>query len=92
VIYADPHKLKGVVLALWSLQMCLNTLWTPVFFDVFDLPAALALIVVLWAVIGAYSAFSFSIDRKAGYLFLPYWAWISFATVLNYKYMILNPL
>ncbi len=72
--------------------MCLNTVWTPVFFGAFDLPGALALIAVLWVVVGAYSSVSFSIDRNAGYLFLPYWAWVSFATILNYKYMILNPI
>lgn len=91
VIYAASHRLKGFALAFWGLQMCLNTLWTPVFFGAFDLPGALVLIAVLWVVIGAYSFVSFSIDRKAGYLFLPYWAWVSFATILNYKYMILNP-
>ena len=92
VIYAASNKLKGFALALWGLQMCLNTLWTPVFFGAFDLPGALVLIAMLWVVIGTYSSVSFSIDRKAGYLFLPYRAWVSFATILNYKYMILNPI
>ena len=59
-----PHNLKGVALALWGLQMCLNTLWTPVFFGAFDLPGALVLIAMLWVVIGTYSSVSFSIDRK----------------------------
>ena len=51
VIYAASHKLKGFALALWGLQMCLKTLWTPVFFGALDLPGALVLIAMLWVVI-----------------------------------------
>ena len=47
VIYAEPYKLKGIALALWSLQTFLNTLWTPVFFGALDLPSALALMLLL---------------------------------------------
>ena len=40
-------NLKNIALGLWALQMCLNTLWTPVFFGAFDLQGALGIIVIL---------------------------------------------
>ena len=36
-VIAQPHHLKGITYALWALQLCLNTLWTPVFFGAYDL-------------------------------------------------------
>ena len=92
IIRAECSDLKGVAFGLWGLQMCLNTLWTPVFFGAFHLQGSLIVIIALWLTIGAYCGVSLFIDRKASYLFLPYWAWVTFATILNYSYMVLNPM
>ncbi len=85
------HHLVPVALSLWALQISLNTLWTPVFFGAFDLLGAFYIILVLLAAIVAYTITAFKIDRVAGYLFLPYLAWVSFATILNYSYYLYNP-
>lgn len=45
--------------------------------------AALAVIVVLWALIAATIAASWRVDRAAGGLLVPYLAWVTFATALN---------
>ena len=92
IIRAERSDLKGVAFGLWGLQMCLNTLWTPVFFGAFHLQGSLIVIIALWLTIGAYCGVSLFIDRKASYLFLPYCAWVTFATILNYSYMVLNPM
>ena len=84
-------NLKNIALGLWALQMCLNTLWTPVFFGAFDLPGALGIIVILWLTIVSYIVVSFKIDRASSYLFMPYWVWVSFATALNFSYILVNP-
>ena len=84
-------NLKNIALGLWALQMCLNTIWTPVFFGAFDLQGALGIIVVLWFTIGVYVLISFKIDRASSYMFVPYWAWVTFATALNLSYILLNP-
>lgn len=84
-------NLKNIVLGLWALQMCLNTLWTPVFFGAFDLQGALGIIVILWLTIVSYIVVSFKIDRASSYLFMPYWVWVSFATALNFSYILVNP-
>ncbi len=87
---AKRNEFKALALALWSLQMCLNTLWTPVFFGAFDLWGAFYIIIGLWITIGAYTVISWRIDRWSAWLFVPYWAWVSFATVLNYAYISVN--
>lgn len=92
VIQTKNSALKGIALGLWGLQMCLNTLWTPVFFGAFDLQGALIIIIALWLTIGGYCGVSFFIDRMASYLFFPYWAWVTFAAILNYSYLALNPI
>ena len=89
--YLKSSDLKSIALGLWALQMCLNTLWTPVFFGAFDLKGAFAIIVMLWLTITAYILVSFRIDKASSYLFMPYWAWVSFATALNFAYILANP-
>ena len=88
--YQKNCDLKSIALGLWAFQMCLNTLWTPVFFGAFDLKGAFAIIVILWLTIAAYIVISFRIDRLASYLFFPYWAWVGFAAALNYGYILAN--
>ena len=92
IFHAKHSSFKGIALGLWALQMCLNTLWTPVFFGAFDLQGALIVILALWLTVGAFCCVGFLIDRMASYLFFPYWAWVTFATILNYRYMVLNPI
>jgi tryptophan-rich sensory protein len=90
ISYLKSSDLKSIALGLWALQMCLNTLWTPVFFGAFDLQGALGIILALWLTITAYVIVSFKIDRASSYLFAPYWAWVTFATVLNFAYILVN--
>ena len=80
----------GSALALWALQISLNTLWTPVFFGAYDLLGALVLILFLWIAILCYTVSSYRIDKIAAYLFIPYLLWVSFATLLNFEYLRIN--
>ena len=71
-------------LVLWSAQLGLNATWTPVFFGLRAPGLALVNIVLLWlALVGTVSAF---LSRRplAGALLIPYLAWVSFATALNF--------
>ena len=91
ISYLKSSELKSISLGLWALQMCLNTLWTPVFFGAFDLQGALWVIIALWFTIGAYVLVTFKIDRTSSYLFVPYLVWVTFATLLNFAYILVNP-
>ena len=52
---------------------------------------ALIDIVALDCAAAACGVLFFKINKAAGYLFVPYLAWLGFATLLNYSMMKLNP-
>ncbi|NDG45065.1 MAG: tryptophan-rich sensory protein, partial [Gammaproteobacteria bacterium] len=80
------HPLVPIAIALWALQLALNVIWTPVFSGAQNLEGALYYIIALWVSILAYIAISWRVDRWISYLMVPYFLWVSFATVLNYTY------
>ncbi len=78
-------------LALWAAQLALNGAWTPLFFGARRPKLALADILALDAAAGAYTAIARKVDHRAAASFVPYLAWISFATVLNGRIVMKNP-
>ena len=77
-------------LALWGSQLVLNAVWSLLFFGL-QLPSlALVEIVILLGVLLATFVSFFRVRALAGVLFLPYAAWVSFATYLNAGLWYLN--
>ena len=80
----------STAMKLWWAQMGLNFLWSPTFF-VLQLPwFAFVVIVALLAVIVMFIAQVRTSDRVSALAFLPYFAWVAFATALNLSIAILN--
>lgn len=78
-------------MAFYALQLALNTLWTPIFFGLRRMRAGMIVIGCLWlAVFGTMIAF-FQLDWIAGALFVPYVAWVTAASALNWSVWRLNP-
>lgn len=71
-----------VPLILYIIHLLLNWTWTQVFFGFHMLGAASVHIVVLWALIVTTAISFYRTDRIAGFLFIPYIAWVSFASIL----------
>ncbi len=86
---ATPARLAA--LSVFALQLALNFAWTPLFFRFHMLRAALAEIVLMWISIGATVLLFSRLDSVAAWLLAPYWAWVTFATVLNAAIAHLNP-
>ena len=80
-----------LALALWSVQIALNTLWTPVFFGLRRMRAGLIIVGCLWLSVAATMVAFFQVDLIAGLLFVPYLVWASAATALNASVLRLNP-
>ena len=80
----------GLALALWALQIALNTLWTPIFFGLKRMGAALVVIVALWLTVAATLVAFWQVDTIAGALFVPYLAWVTVAGALNLSVWWLN--
>ena len=75
---------------LWYGQMALNWAWSPVWFIGHMIWPAFAIIVLMWLAIVGFIAVNWNRDRLAASLFLPYLAWVSFASLLNLSIGILN--
>jgi benzodiazapine receptor len=75
---------------LYTAQLVLNAIWTPLFFGAGQYGLAFADIVVLWLLIGATVVAFWRVRRSAALLLLPYWAWVTFASALNLAIWQLN--
>jgi translocator protein len=81
---------SGVAMALWWVQMALNFLWSPTFFTAHRPDIALAVILMLFAAILGFIGKQWSNDRAGAMLFVPYAAWVAFASILNFEIVRLN--
>ena len=80
----------GSALALWALQISLNTLWTPVFFGLKNLKLGLIIIFLLLVSVAICTYVFWLYAWIAGLLFLPYLSWVVFAAALNAAVFKLN--
>jgi tryptophan-rich sensory protein len=78
----DAHPL-ALPLGFFLLQLVLNALWTPLFFGMHRPGLALIDIMAMWVAIGATTVAFYPVSKMAALLFIPYWLWVSFASMLN---------
>jgi tryptophan-rich sensory protein len=81
---------RSAAMAWWCVQLALNAAWSWLFFGRHAIGGALVDIIALCAAIGATIAAAWPRDRVAAGLLIPYWAWVSFATALNFTLWRLN--
>lgn len=77
-------------LALYMIQLALNFLWSFIFFKYQNYSAAFIELLILWFFILWTTVEFFELDKKTGWLMIPYILWVSFAAVLNYFIWQLN--
>ena len=87
---SPPSHLRNWALALFLVQLALNFAWSLIFFRQHAIGAALVELVVLWVAIGTATLVFHRVAPSAALLMAPYWAWVSFATVLNAAFWRLN--
>jgi len=87
---AGRNERARPALFAFTVQLILNGLWSFVFFGLRMPGAALAEILLLWAAILFTMARFREVSRLATLLLVPYWLWVSFATVLNASIWLLN--
>ena len=79
-----------IALSLFVAQLVANGLWSALFFGLHRMDLALVNLLVLWVLILMTMLRFFKTSRLAGYLMLPYLAWVSFAGLLNASLLALN--
>lgn len=83
-------KARTLPLGLFILQLALNAIWSPLCFGLHSLAISSVDIVLLWLVLLITTVLFFRISKVAGYLLVPYLAWISYASCLNITLWRLN--
>ena len=73
-----------VPLLLFAVQLALNVAWYWISFGLHWHDWAFVEIVILWAAIAVTMRAFFQQSQLAGWLLVPFLAWVSFATVLNF--------
>lgn len=89
-IAKGDKKAKRQAITFFIIQLGLNTLWSILFFGLKSPSAAFIGIVFLWLTIFLTIKNFLRISKVAGWLLIPYIAWVSFASVLNLSIIILN--
>jgi tryptophan-rich sensory protein len=84
----NPHA--PIALTIFAAHFVVNIAWSGAFFGLESPSAGLAVIVALLGFIVATMAAFARVDRRAAALLVPYLAWVSFATLLNYRIWVLN--
>ena len=73
----------GLAMVLFFAQLGFNLLWSLVFFGLRSPGWALVEVVFLWSSVALTMLAFFGRQSTAGWLFVPYLAWVSFAAILN---------
>ena len=91
VWHARGAKGRQAALSLFVVQLLLNLAWVPLFFRYHQIAASLVLALTIF-VAALLTTLRFArIRRMAGWLMVPYLAWLAFAAVLNLRIWQLNP-
>ena len=77
-------------LGFFLIQLTLNAIWSYLFFGLKNPMLALIEIALLWLMIYETYLKFIKINKIAGYLLIPYMAWVAFAAVLNASIWWLN--
>lgn len=80
----------GVVIAIWVVQLVLNAAWSWVMFGLHRIDLALIDAGLMLISIVAFMLAAWPVSQTAALLFVPYLAWVSFATALNFAILRLN--
>ncbi|HEV2747581.1 MAG TPA: TspO/MBR family protein [Allosphingosinicella sp.] len=91
ILHARGATGRKLALGFFLAQLLLNLAWSPAFFALHEVRAAMVILVAMLALSIA-TIFLFARIRKgAAWLMLPYMAWLGYAAMLNYRIIELNP-
>ncbi|MBF4466753.1 TspO/MBR family protein [Flavobacterium sp. LC2016-12] len=86
----EQNEVVKKALLFFIIQLTLNAIWSYLFFGLKNPLLALIEIALLWLMIYETYLKFIKINKTAGYLLIPYMAWVAFAAVLNASIWWLN--
>lgn len=87
---APTGNARAAAIGLFLGQLALNAAWSPVFFALHRIDAALVIIVAMALTIAATMAAAWRVHRPAAWLLLPYMVWVTYASTVNAGVYVLN--
>ncbi|MFO7658302.1 MAG: TspO/MBR family protein [Bacteroidales bacterium] len=81
---------RNVAITVFLIQLILNFAWSFLFFYLNRIDIALVEIIVLWISIIVMLIKFYRIKPIAAFINIPYLLWVSFASILNASYFLLN--
>lgn len=87
LVWEVRHRKKEAegALLFYGVHLFFNSLWSLIFFGLQNVGLALVEIFFLWLLIIYTMILFFRVERTAGWVFVPYLIWVSFAMMLNYS-------
>ncbi len=90
LVYREKTEQSSEAIHWYFMQLAVNLIWPIIFFR-FNMPWLALLTILLLLILAWKTYFEFKeINKVAGWLFIPYIAWLLFATYLNFGFAILN--
>lgn len=90
-VWRQSSHRRFAALAVYVLQLALNALWSWLFFAWRQGGWAFAEVLVLWSCVLATIVLFWRVRRVAAILLVPYFLWVSFASLLTFAVWRLNP-
>lgn len=91
IIWCSNGKQLDSALLFYGFQLVFNFCWSIIFFNFRAFFASFIWLLILLVLIGITAVRFFRINKLAGWLLIPYFAWVSFAGYLNFMIWRLNP-
>lgn len=86
-----PMPGSEYAMAFWAMQIAFNTLWTPIFFGLRKMRAAVIVMLFLWIAVAGLIWAAWPLDRLSALLMVPYLIWVTTAGALNASVLRRNP-
>lgn len=90
VLVSDKPARAKTALTVYGIQLAFNFFWSIIFFNFEMYLFAFVWLMILWLLIILTTVLFWRIDKRAGYLMLPYLVWVTFAAYLNFGIYLLN--
>lgn len=90
VVTSKFHWFSIFAYMFFAAQIIVNLSWTPIFFEQHNLRRAFGVCALLTLLVFITMILFYNISKLAGILFLPYFLWSIFATVLSFEILELN--
>lgn len=87
---SGQYKYKKLGFIFFIIQLTLNLIWSPIFFNFQNISVGLIIIILMWLFILLTMICFWRHSKISALLLVPYFLWVSFATYLNWGYFILN--